>query len=300
FSFVNIHLKPLSVYSRMITCDQKATPTQFCNPFINFKIELKNDGDKKRILDDSSPDEGYETPAKKPFSPNALSPDLGCFLDYSSPTKDLLNVAPAFDCDVDDILCLNPVVTSTPLGTCAAGGPLESVNSPVESLEGDVGEAWNIGLPIFESSLCHNVTVKLNASGQSRQVSEEVKGSHTGLVTLSGDESTLDTSYETTLPLQVQVSCSDVYKYIFIFKSYVFPVDVMTELLKLMSHVADQTPASYDKQWQHPSDLTRRNYQQRFQNIQPKMSLHEWQAKNGATHKRFARVPKIFERSQFP
>ncbi|XP_035529302.1 S100P-binding protein-like [Morone saxatilis] len=76
--------------------------------------------------------------------------------------------------------------------------------------------------------------------------------------------------------------------------------DVMTELLKLMSHVADQTPASYGKQWQHPSDLTRRNYQQRFQNILPKVALHEWHAKNGATHKRFARVPKIFERSQFP
>lgn len=37
-----------------------------------------------------------------------------------------------------------------------------------------------------------------------------------------------------------------------------FPEDVMTELLKLMTHVADQTPGTTGGQWQHPSDLTRR------------------------------------------
>lgn len=37
-----------------------------------------------------------------------------------------------------------------------------------------------------------------------------------------------------------------------------FPQDAMSELLKLMSHVADQTPGTSGKQWQHPSDATRR------------------------------------------
>lgn len=395
------HLKPLSVYSRMITCDQKASLHQFRNPFINFKIEVMNNYEKKRKPDNSSPNDGYDTPAKRAFSPKALSPDLGCFMDYCSPSarqdsvspfaisksallnktqairseikqtvsselqsehvkcgfstepgdskgtvphslkygKLLLNVPPAFDCDVDDILGLNPdnvdsckspssntfknmavliptvahrrelekgdgqvaeerkelkkemdlnvkdveedkgyfsmsyikdlktgkdpsqlgylqlppaasspllrkVEVEVPEDDChpedssepkcheqaalagqhisftvrdlcpiVSGPLLESRNSPVESLEGDVEEVWNIGLPIFESSVCHNVAVKLNAgSEQSRRVSDEVQGAlidsiHECQATLGGEETTLDTSYETTLPLKVQVSC---------------------------------------------------------------------------------------------
>lgn len=383
-------------------------PKMFCNPFINFKIEVVNNCAAKRKLDDSSPDDGYETPAKKASSPKALSPDDGCFMDYcSSPAtqdsvspfavskpalldkkqaiwgeiketessqlhsehvergsstetgdskgtgpqslkfeKFLLNSAPAFDCDVDDILCLNP------FGICTAGGLsdnvesckspssnpfqkkpvlistvahgqelergdgrvgkgqeelkkvvcenvrdveedigyismsykkelgkdpsdsvctqrhpatsspmfkigdvkapdderhadsssktdchkqaalsgqhvsftisdscpvvsdplLESVNSPVELLDGDVEEEWNIGPPTFESSVCHSVTVKLNAGSEpSRHASEEMQGGLSESVNecqaTLGEDDTLDTSYETTLPLQVQVSC---------------------------------------------------------------------------------------------
>lgn len=33
---------------------------------------------------------------------------------------------------------------------------------------------------------------------------------------------------------------------------------VMTELLNLMNHVAEQGPGTNGRQWQHPSDLTRR------------------------------------------
>lgn len=32
----------------------------------------------------------------------------------------------------------------------------------------------------------------------------------------------------------------------------------MAELMNLMTHVADQTPDTNGRQWQHPSDLTRR------------------------------------------
>lgn len=119
-----------------------------------------------------------------------------------------------------------------------------------------------------------------------------------------------------------------------------FSQDVMTELVNLMSNVADQPPGS-GRQWQHPSDLTRRwvilygsakcffiviknclkwskgrpfqcklhgsgslfpfrNHQRRFGSAAPKVSLKEWQAKNCTTFKRFAKVPKIFERSQLP
>ncbi|KAM7403811.1 hypothetical protein PAMA_004310 [Pampus argenteus] len=249
-----------------------------------------------------------------------------------------------------------------------SGLPLGSAKSAVEPLEDDVEEVWDIGLPIFESSVCHSVTVKLNADDeQSRQVSEEVQKDVVEPLhkcQSRGEEVTLDTSYETTLPLQVQVKsvvvapsqlptsskpvgslqpdqnmkpakpslnqkrvsqtakCSAKSLRPVIFKReadwerekslYVCSVtrhmnersgtsaDVMTELLQLITDVAHQTPGTTGNQWQHPSDLTRRNYQRRFGNMVPKMALHEWQAKNCTTHKRFAKVPKLFERSPFP
>ncbi|XP_029316821.1 S100P-binding protein [Cottoperca gobio] len=497
------HLKPLSIYSRMITCEQNSylhLQKESLNHFLNLKIEVVKNS-LKRKLEDCSPDDGYETPAKKACIPKDLSPDLGYFSpparessgssfaftlpaflnetqDISSESvssqlqlenvkcgsstepgvdngtvphslrceKVLLN-APAFDCDVDDILSVNPLGklvscenkpvlnptvahgqelergdgqvdegreelesnvkdevyfsmayiedlkmgknpsqsvysqlpqdTSIPLlgevevsqkchpecisepgcheqaalsrrhvsfpvcdsGPIVSGPVLASDNCPVETLEDDVEEAWNIGSPILESSVFQT--------------------------TLLEEESTLDTSYETSLPLQVQVKSVVVAlnqlmstktaaptlakqtakpskpspdknrgsvsaKCVSSARSqrpviydrevdwqrekrlYVHSVtshmkehpgankDVMSELMTLMTHVADQTPGTDGTQWQHPSDLTRRNYQRRFGNETPKMTLHEWQSKNGTTQKRFAKVPKIFERSSFP
>nr|XP_046269118.1 S100P-binding protein-like isoform X2 [Scatophagus argus] len=252
--------------------------------------------------------------------------------------------------------------TVSDLDPVVSGPLLESVNSPVELLEGDVEEVWNIGFPIFESSVCHNVIVKLNSdSDQSRQVSENVHGSiidpnHGCRPTLGGEGTTLDISYEATLPLQVQVKSVVVavgqhpsstkqaagalpkqtkpslketgvsVKCVssarsgrpMVFDSeldlerdkqmYLHSVarhmnenaggqdvtDVpVTELLNLMTRVADQTQGTNGPQWQHPSDLTRRNYQRRFGNLMPTMALHEWQAKNLINYKRFARVPNF-------
>ncbi|XP_034381202.1 S100P-binding protein-like [Cyclopterus lumpus] len=75
---------------------------------------------------------------------------------------------------------------------------------------------------------------------------------------------------------------------------------VMTELLTLMNQVADQRQGTDGKQWQHPSDLTRRNYQKRFGNGLPKMTLCEWQSQNRPSYKRFAEVPTSFQRSHCP
>ncbi|XP_024285732.1 uncharacterized protein LOC112256612 [Oncorhynchus tshawytscha] len=71
---------------------------------------------------------------------------------------------------------------------------------------------------------------------------------------------------------------------------------VMTELLNLMNHVADQRPGTDGRQWQHPSDLTRRNYQRRFGNDRTNYTLDEWQNQNYRNHQRFANLPQIFER----
>lgn len=96
---------------------------------------------------------------------------------------------------------------------------------------------------------------------------------------------------------------------------------VMTELSNLMSHVAEQTSGASGPQWQHPSDLTRRyavpvlsacivrwfsnrkplltgrNYQRRFGNSNPSVSLREWQASSSKAGKRFETVPRTFRTS---
>ncbi|KAF7647275.1 hypothetical protein LDENG_00174890 [Lucifuga dentata] len=82
------HLKPLSVYSRVVTCDSETSlhhSTNFTSPFINFKVDILNLSFAKRKLNDSGLDDSYETPAKKPRSREAYSPDLGCFVDSYSP-----------------------------------------------------------------------------------------------------------------------------------------------------------------------------------------------------------------------
>lgn len=87
---------------------------------------------------------------------------------------------------------------------------LDSVNCPVESLEGDAEDILNIGPPIFESSLCCTDTVTVHTgSEQSRLLSEVLQEGSIGPIHEhhTTEEVTVDTSYESTLPLQVQVSC---------------------------------------------------------------------------------------------
>nr|XP_033498870.1 S100P-binding protein-like [Epinephelus lanceolatus] len=337
----------------------------------------------KRKLKNFSPNDGYETLAKKVCSPKDLSPDLGCFMDFCSPVAGqdsmssfVISTPKLSDKTLEAKSGVKRSVSSQvhlkheefATLTVVHGQKLErgagkvedreeelkkethqkadddddkgyfsmsySKDSKIEHLEGDVEEEWNIGPPILESSI--------------------------GQVTLGGEETTLDTSYETTLPLQVQVksvvvvpnqltsssktdaaplpvqtakptklsldenraamsaktvSASSQRPVLFDSEKdwdrekqlYVHSVnrhlkehqraeeDVMTELQNLMNHVADQTPGT-GRRWQHPSDFTRRNYVSRFGNQIPKVTLQEWQAKNCA-NKRFAKVPKIFERS---
>lgn len=91
-------------------------------------------------------------------------------------------------------------------------GPLlEHVNIPSEPKVKDLDELSNVHLPISESSVCHSVMLNLNISSeQSRKVAEEVQEGimepvHEDRSSFSMEESTLDTSDETTIPLKVQV-----------------------------------------------------------------------------------------------
>ncbi|KAF4089934.1 hypothetical protein AMELA_G00043870 [Ameiurus melas] len=82
------HLKPLSVYSRMVfseaTDSCSAGPSGSPDgPSWNLKVELSNSRasvGRKRRLDDSCLDETYDTPPKKPCLARRSSPDSGCDL----------------------------------------------------------------------------------------------------------------------------------------------------------------------------------------------------------------------------
>ncbi|KAB5582109.1 hypothetical protein PHYPO_G00183390 [Pangasianodon hypophthalmus] len=71
---------------------------------------------------------------------------------------------------------------------------------------------------------------------------------------------------------------------------------VMNELLQLMNAIANQRRGHDGRKWQHPSDLTRRNYQLR--NSNRLLSLDEWQNLSYRNHHRFAKVPQMFKRSR--
>nr|XP_023841964.1 uncharacterized protein LOC111962957 [Salvelinus alpinus] len=101
------HLRPLSLYSRMITCENgRVSPSgtnqswNSSNPFCNLKIEIVNSNAPtrhKRRLDDSCLDDTYETKYKKPCSPKAISPDLACVVVSCNTLPDVATVSPTTD-----------------------------------------------------------------------------------------------------------------------------------------------------------------------------------------------------------
>ncbi|XP_023807533.1 S100P-binding protein isoform X2 [Oryzias latipes] len=412
------HLKPLSVCSRTVTCNQKGgplppKPRQFNH--LQIKVQLENNLAKKRKLDDCGVDPDYRSPKIKAISPNAFSPDLGCFMDYSSPAgwdsmstctpsppelyektqapvRDLrevldsplhvkhvdlrctldsksLSLASDFDNDVDDIFCLNPLSQDEqkkllPVSSNVAdeGCPAETeseqqlhqeaqlcpqrlsfldddlreslsqplaepVTSTVTCLEEAVQEGLDIGAPRFESSVCEG-----SPAAEHRNLVSKVQEDSFFVDDFSA---TGDSLWETTLPLQVQVkskvvvpnkltsqpssTLKDSYgrlnrpkvysrksewehqsrQYVYSVTSHMMEnqgtTRVMTELLDLMTSVSGQSGA-HGARWQHPADLTCRNYQRRFNKDTPLMSLCDWQRKNQLTYKRFFKIPKIFKR----
>ncbi|XP_028251797.1 S100P-binding protein [Parambassis ranga] len=179
------------ISSRMVTCDQQIRRS---HPYINFKIKVDT-CQNKRYLNDYRRNDGYETPSKQPSYPAAVSPDLGCVMDYPSP--------PA-----------RPV-------------------------------AFN----------------ELHLERKKRLYVQSV------------------TDHMNERPGAIQ--------------------GVMAELHNLITHMGEKIPTSSGEQWQHPADFTRKNYHVRSGSTTPMMTLHDWQAKNEITYRRFARVPKIFERSSY-
>uniref|UniRef100_A0A096ME21 S100P-binding protein n=1 Tax=Poecilia formosa TaxID=48698 RepID=A0A096ME21_POEFO len=323
------HLKPLSVYSRRVMCDQQKgprSPVEPPDPFVNFKIKIVNDSGRKRKLGHSGTINDYNSPLKKQCSSNALSPDLGCFMDYSSSLTRNNSLSP-FAAPYP-VLKEETADRSVTKETVSSRLDLEHVQcgcskEEVEKTEKIVKNMSSVFDNDINEILCLNPPKLELPSAEAEQksgLSEALRTVNVSQTYNSGDY-TVDTLYETTLPLQVQVKSKVVVpakildnsmewehhkrQYIFSVKSHMTEnpgraqEGPMTELLDLMTHVAGQT-GSNGSQWQHPSDLTCRNYQKRFGNETPTMTLSEWQAQNNTHHRRFSKVPKIFERSPYP
>ncbi|MEQ2315444.1 hypothetical protein AMECASPLE_022403 [Ameca splendens] len=367
------HLKPLSVYSRMVMCDQKDSPClpkEPDNPFVNFKIQIMNDcGRKRKLLDDNVGDD-YSSPCKKQSCSNVLSPDLGCFMDYSNSLTRNNSISPfappypklnektlrseiketvSSRVDLERVHC-----------SCSKEEEVQKPTNEEEKLDSAVVEddrGYVSSFHLHENEECktegpHEQQGHKQASACAAAV-EQKSGTSEALrepvhisQTYNSGDFTVDSLYETTLPLQVQVKSKVVVpnqaeriskpassthperkassanqnrpkifdnsmewerqkrQYIFSVRSHMNEnrggaQGPMTELLDLMTHVAGQA-GSNGSQWQHPSDLTCRNYQKRFGNETPTMTLSEWQAQNQTHYRRFSKVPKIFKRSPFP
>uniref|UniRef100_UPI00398E7134 S100P-binding protein-like n=1 Tax=Pristiophorus japonicus TaxID=55135 RepID=UPI00398E7134 len=73
----------------------------------------------------------------------------------------------------------------------------------------------------------------------------------------------------------------------------------MQELLYLMDQVADGEYRKHSSSWQHPSDLTTRNYSRRNVHSFNKPNLFQWANSNGQFC-RFRGIPARFQRSPIP
>uniref|UniRef100_A0A4W4H7F7 S100P-binding protein n=1 Tax=Electrophorus electricus TaxID=8005 RepID=A0A4W4H7F7_ELEEL len=298
------HLRPLSVYSQSIifnTTVAQADDVFWCptSPFCNIKVERVNSSASvghKRQLDDSCLDETYETPLKKLCLAKCHSPDLSCVLDSSDALPDAKPVTPKSSSVVAHKIGCSSTRTNAP-------------DERLPSLQGCAHLVWSLG---YHSGQQGTVTMAMAS-----QVMEDGDVSVTEQKEMSRfqvafSESSSADSFESTLPLQVQVGHKKASVHFFmahlfatsctmdicVFGSGCLPffTGVVTELLHLMSTVANQETGRDGSQWQHPSDLTRRNYQQR--NSGRLLSLNQWQNLNHrGRHRRFAKVPAVFQRS---
>lgn len=330
FTDTSIHLKPLSSYSKMVCSKQQSASPCFK---IQVHISDKTRGFKRR-LQDSCFEDISETPLKKPCLISSNSPDEGCFsLEYqeSSPFQKLIISKPVTPprSTVNQPVTL---FTSTPMSKLAndqIGQDRERLPSPIPILQWDrvVPSADFLRMPLnfdfFSTvpSLASEGTVKFTVEDVSEKhspvheskaqvvPSEIVLPPEEEETSCKNVESTAE-SFESTLPLLVQVKSKVVVPEYFNQeeweskkRAYVDSVKkhmteqngVMKELHSLMNSVANLTSGKTGQQWQHPSDLSKRNYKLSKSGL--KMSLEEWERKNQRSYRRFANVPDFFQRS---
>ncbi len=239
----SFHLKPLSVYSHMVRSKQQYNANRAVYN-IQVHISNKEARTYKRRLEDSCFDETYETPPKRQCITRTFSPDQGYFsVDSLTRVQGLTPLQPLIiskDITPHRSKVNQPVapVVSTPLSNCKQiriDQDQESLPSPILVLK------WHREVPAAEI-LCESLNFDICSSvslvgsegpvkGEVKEVShhlipiheskshiartetvvpvKEVKGVSVSQqaepeVSLGNEETTAE-SFNSTLPLQVQV-----------------------------------------------------------------------------------------------
>uniref|UniRef100_A0A3Q2YVK0 S100P-binding protein n=1 Tax=Hippocampus comes TaxID=109280 RepID=A0A3Q2YVK0_HIPCM len=260
------HLKPLSAYGRAAFAERDRN--KFPEPITNFKSDLFNNRATKRKLDDSIQDSYFETPAKKPeISCNVSRPDEDRFISHDSP---LMGQTPHLgQSQASPFAKTRPIKLTTSESVSLEHVACKSRWEPC-SLAGTDPCLSKYEVvphhPVFESEV--NKLLCLNLPEPFPILFLALFSRRVALNT--------EADWEREKQMYVQL----VHKHL-----------TVREMEGLLTQVVYD---SSGRQWQHLSDLTRRNYRAHYV---PKISLVEWQAKSLGTHKRFEKVQKIFERS---
>lgn len=225
FTDTSVHLKPLSLYSKMVCSQQQST-----SPCYKIQVHIFNDKKTglKRRLQDSCFEDVFETPLKKPCLISSHSPDDGCFsieCQGSSPFGKLIISKPVTPprSKVNQPVTL---FTSTPLSKLAndqIGQDRESLPSPIPILQwdrvvpsADFSPHAPVNLDVFSAVplVASEGTVKVRDVSQNRIPNYESKAQVVPseiVLPLEEEEtsrrnveSTAE-SFESTLPLLVQV-----------------------------------------------------------------------------------------------
>lgn len=240
----SFHLKPLSAYSHMV-CSKQQYNANSPVYNIQVHISNKEAGARKRRLDDSCFDETCETPLKRQCITRTFSPDQGYFsVDFQTRVQGFTPLQPLIiskDVTPPRSKVSQPVtpVMSTPLSNCKQNRidqGRESLPSPIPVLKWDRADpAAEISL---RASLNFDFCSSVSLAGSQRPVKGEVREVSHGLIPIHeskshivppetvvpvkeeevvsvsqqagpevslGNEETTAESFESTLPLQVQV-----------------------------------------------------------------------------------------------
>uniref|UniRef100_A0A8B9RDP2 S100P-binding protein n=1 Tax=Astyanax mexicanus TaxID=7994 RepID=A0A8B9RDP2_ASTMX len=204
------------------------------SPFCNLQVKIFNNCSasegRKRQLDDSCLDETYETPQKKPYLSECHSPDLACVLD--SPLLEEKNGAP--ECSVVEEK-VNKVANRNINNSTDTENTAQH-KLPCLDLTGSINEKMLMHDCIRNMlKMCYPYAFCMCLYAFCRPV----------VFNREEDWERGKKVYVDSVVRHMQENRGD-------------GNGVMNELFHLMDTVASQGNQRQGKQWQHPSDLTRR------------------------------------------
>ncbi|XP_048860724.1 uncharacterized protein LOC125727809 isoform X2 [Brienomyrus brachyistius] len=271
--------------------------------------------DSSPILETSGPVEGRQATASTPF-PEKMSGRWahGAAREVDSPPDRQC----CFDLDPDDTLCLTPIVSDD--SGCAADVTdlCFSLSGPEAATPSQPPSAAPGGDALQDEGYMHQEALSAGESGVSCIIQTSASPSpggraadqHGGALrcpaqpqvrTVGGlgqSEQSPSGSTHRALVFSDQDWQQGRRQYVDAVLSHSRPsaaAGAVEELYNLIGTVGQQGAALSASTWQHPADLTCRNY--RKSRNKPRISLDRWYQLNSQVQRRFASVPLQFQRS---